>query len=94
MVCCFNARVLTRAERDAIARLREQRAHGHKPCATTHRANADRLDPVVTLYPRRHATNHTITANPRFVMKPRAELCDLAEASIDAYFQELMKGDS
>lgn len=50
MVCCFSHSVLTRAERDAIARLREQRAQGRVPGATTHRAVVEHLDPVVSFY--------------------------------------------
>ena len=47
--------MLTRAERDAIARLREQRAQGRAPLATTHRAPLQHADPLVTFYAQRKA---------------------------------------
>lgn len=51
MSCCLPPRrVLTRAERVAIARLRERRAAGLSPSCTAHSVAAPRSDPLVTFY--------------------------------------------
>lgn len=50
MVCCFSHSVLTKAERDAVARLREQRADGRAPGSAAHTATVHRMDPIVTFY--------------------------------------------
>lgn len=57
MVCCFSHGVLTRAEREAIAKLRERREQGHVPGTTTHVATADRMDPLVSFY----SSGHLVT---------------------------------
>lgn len=49
-VCCFSHGMLTRAEREAIAKLRQRREQGHVPGTTTHTAVAERADPMVSFY--------------------------------------------
>lgn len=50
MSCCWPSAVLTRAEREAVARLRAQRAEGRRPDHAAHRAGGVRADPLVTFY--------------------------------------------
>lgn len=65
MVCCFSHSVLTKAERDAIAKLREKRAQGTMPrSAATHTTATDRLDPVVSFYTNPYNHQHQRRAKP------------------------------
>lgn len=66
MVCCFSHGVLTRAEREAIAKLRERREQGHVPGTTTHVATADRMDPLVSFY----SSPHLATPSSRAKLHP------------------------
>lgn len=70
MSCCFSSHILTRAERDAIARLREKRAAGQAPVATTHRApHHSHPDPIVTFY-RKLPSPKPISRQPRQQHRP------------------------
>lgn len=51
MLCCFTHSLLRDAERDAIARLREQRAQGCAPGASTHCPVVEHFDPVFFSHP-------------------------------------------
>lgn len=71
MVCCFSHGVLTRAEREAIAKLRERREQGRVPGTTTHVATADRMDPLVSFYSSGHLVT-TPTSRTKLLPGPNA----------------------
>ena len=63
MRCCFSSGVLTRAEREAIARLREQRAQGQIPTPSSQVTSTERTDPFVTFYSKQPVVPRGIGVN-------------------------------